>query len=709
MSLPDDAAIQAKAHLLPILRAAMRAIESGQFGQAEGFLDSLLDQEPDFADALHLKGYIALQRGDLTNARRLVERAIAIDFHFENYHLTLGHILLAAGELEAARQSFGAAIVLNDTLTDAYIGLAHAFLAEGAPDAAVGLLLTIRGKGQQKNPEVNYMLGFALLAKGDVTEAKHAMIYFGRALEKAPDEIRYRVGFARALRDLRLKKPDPGLVDMTLPLLGSPGVEPRDLAPVIESAICLNPLFVALERIDPLPAEAVSAIMASPQFPDPTQDAAFAAWLAHGLVGHSAIERRLTALRRGALHLAISNPQALGRFDKLLALLAIRAFQAEYIDPVSDAERNLLAQLEASLADADPATAAASLAVYAAYRPLHRRADAQRLAEAAWPSGYADLKRIQLDEPLAERQLAASTPALTPVEDATSRFVQEMYEESPFPRWHQPVLGTPLAVPVRLRAALPFQTIPAVGITTPDILVAGCGTGLHAILAATSYYDARVLAIDLSRTSLAYARRKAGELGIRNIEFAQADILKIGGIGRRFDVIESFGVLHHLRDPAAGLAQLVMLLKPDGYMMLGLYSELGRRDVVRARELIARHGYSDNPDDVRRFRADLPRLDPNLATKLARSSAFHALSDLRDLVFHRQEHRYTPQQLRALLDNAGLEFLGFEFTSPKALTQYRSRFPNEPTAVDLDNWAAMERKNPDLFANCYRFWVRRRR
>ena len=124
--------------------------------------------------------------------------------------------------------------------------------------------------------------------------------------------------------------------------------------------------------------------------------------------------------------------------------------------------------------------------------------------------------------------------------------------------------------------------------------------------------------------------------------------------------------------------------------------------------MIARHGYRDDPDEVRRFRNDLPRLAPELAARLARSSAFHSLSDLRDLVFHRQEHRYTPQQLRSLIAEAGLDFLGFEFTTPKPLTQYRSRFPNDPTAIDLDNWAAMEVANPDLFANCYRFWVRKR-
>ena len=46
------------------------------------------------------------------------------------------------------------------------------------------------------------------------------------------------------------------------------------------------------------------------------------------------------------------------------------------------------------------------------------------------------------------------------------------------------------------------------------------------------FAGARVLAIDLSLTSLAYALRKTRELGVGNIDYAQADILKLDTIGR---------------------------------------------------------------------------------------------------------------------------------------------------------------------------------
>ncbi len=71
------------------------------------------------------------------------------------------------------------------------------------------------------------------------------------------------------------------------------------------------------------------------------------------------------------------------------------------------------------------------------------------------------------------------------------------------------------------------------------MLIAGCGTGQQAIETAPRYSGARTLAVDLSLTSLAYALRKTRELGVPNLEYAQADILKLGAIGRTFDVIES--------------------------------------------------------------------------------------------------------------------------------------------------------------------------
>ena len=72
-----------------------------------------------------------------------------------------------------------------------------------------------------------------------------------------------------------------------------------------------------------------------------------------------------------------------------------------------------------------------------------------------------------------------------------------------------------------------------------EVLVAGCGTGKHIFDVAERNPKARILAIDISMASLAYAKRKAREAHLANVEFAQADILELGTIRREFYHIEA--------------------------------------------------------------------------------------------------------------------------------------------------------------------------
>ena len=58
------------------------------------------------------------------------------------------------------------------------------------------------------------------------------------------------------------------------------------------------------------------------------------------------------------------------------------------------------------------------------------------------------------------------------------------------------------------------------------VLIAGCGTGKQ-ILQAVKYKNSQITAIDLSLSSLAYAKRKLDEIGIKNVELIQMDILEI--------------------------------------------------------------------------------------------------------------------------------------------------------------------------------------
>jgi SAM-dependent methyltransferase len=264
-----------------------------------------------------------------------------------------------------------------------------------------------------------------------------------------------------------------------------------------------------------------------------------------------------------------------------------------------------------------------------------------------------------------------------------SAAVQAQYEENPYPRWQ------------RLPAAFaPEEQVPA------RVLIAGCGTGQHAIATALRMPGSKVLAVDLSRASLAYAKRKTVELGVANIEYAQADLLALRPDIGPFGHVEASGVLHHLEDPLAGWKALSALVEPGGSMRIGLYSELGRRAIVEARGLNAQRGFNATPTGIRACRAALIA-DERFAS-IVRNEDFYSMSGCRDLLFHVQEHRFTLLQIKDMIAALGLRFAGFEFAdSGMTLARY-SRDP-----LDLDAWHAFENEHPDTFARMYQFWVRK--
>ena len=293
------------------------------------------------------------------------------------------------------------------------------------------------------------------------------------------------------------------------------------------------------------------------------------------------------------MHRAAAQTENAGEIDDdiiaFACALARQCFINEYVYPLAEAECKLASALRDRLLQ-DLATPAAisplTLAIVAAYFPLHAIPMADVLLSRDWSASIAGLLRVQLREPLQELADRAAIPALVPVKDSVSLQVMRQYEENPYPRW----TINPLSV---------FAADQARGTTHPpaerraklDILVAGCGTGLHAVQVAQVYPNARVLAVDISMSSLAYARRRTRELGLHNIEYAQADILELGTLDRTFDIIHSVGVLHHLAEPAAGWRVLISLLRPDGRMCIGLYSDLARRAVVDVRAHTVAQGY----------------------------------------------------------------------------------------------------------------------
>jgi 2-polyprenyl-3-methyl-5-hydroxy-6-metoxy-1,4-benzoquinol methylase len=420
-------------------------------------------------------------------------------------------------------------------------------------------------------------------------------------------------------------------------------------------------------------------------------------------------ERLLTAMRYSLLKMATAGLPFSSHQVALTCALAKQCFINEYVFTVTPEESDQISLVKDAIADALASGATIEpmrLAVLAMYLPLHALPSAAVLLEREWTPAIADLLNQQVRDHMRERELRDSILRLTPIEDEVSRRVRHQYEENPYPRWvHAARQVVPVSIDQYLREQFPTSTFtPLSKIEDLDVLVAGCGTGQIAIASAQKYLGARVLAIDLSLSSLCYAKRSTpGDLAPR-IEYAHADILKLASLERSFDVIDSSGVLHHMADPFEGWRILLTLLRPGGLMHLGLYSKAGRRDVWAARKLIADRGFGSTPDEIRRCRQEL--LETPLAS-VTRFTDFFTTSECRDLLFHVQEARLSIPMLKAFTTNHGLKFLGFEFGLP-ALQQYRGHFTSSGWAwTDLDRWHAFEAENPDTFSGMYQFWIQK--
>ena len=86
---------------------------------------------------------------------------------------------------------------------------------------------------------------------------------------------------------------------------------------------------------------------------------------------------------------------------------------------------------------------------------------------------------------------------------------------------------------------------------------------------------------------------------------------------------------------------------------------------------------------------------------------FYCVSGFRDMFLHAQEHQYTTPQIKEVLAEMGLEFLGFIVNDAELFTAYDKSYPDDPERRSLDNWHEFEMANPDAFIRMYRFWVRK--
>jgi SAM-dependent methyltransferase/tetratricopeptide (TPR) repeat protein len=592
--------------------------------------------------------------------------ALKIKPDYAEAHNNLGNTFLLMNDLEAALDSYQQAVTHKSDFAEAYNNIGNALKKKGILDAAVAS--------------------------------------YQRCLEINPKFVDAYFNIGNVIKYLSFSEPNRKLSEIIIKILGEKTfVRPTDLATSAISLLKLEPAYQAiwdkflagelahdLKQVADDFSKLPLLLKLMPLSPLPDLE----------------IEWLLTNLRSSILH-DINSVEGSGALLKLQCALALHCYTNDYIYVQPDEDTNALESLEKNVVshlEHGLQPSPSELACLASYKALNEYSWHHLVS---FPNDLKELKKRHISDDQIEAVLRSKLPVLSGINDNISTKVTKQYEEHPYPKWVN------LSLPLRTSSV--SEIAEALNLRIRDkniyklgclqILIAGCGTGQHAISTAARFKDCKVLAIDLSLRSLTYAKRKTEELGLGNIEYMKADILDLGKLDREFDIIESSGVLHHMENPLAGWKRITKSLKQGGLMKVGLYSELGRTNIVKMHKEIEQQNIGATASGMKSFRSQVVDSAQAHHKAILSSPDFYSLSALRDLLFHVQEHRFTLPKIENYLDEFGLDFCGFELDSITRHIEIKNGNVND--VYDLERWNSFEEKNPETFSGMYQFWCQK--
>ena len=538
-----------RAAIVRWLEEAFEHHRSGRWDEAERGYDRVLSEAPDLADALHLRGVLAHQRGESVAAIELIGRAIGAEPDAAPYHSNLGNALRAAGRLDDAVRSFERALALEPAFPDALGNLGSALLALGRLAEAGEHLERALELDPGSVPNLTN-LGAVRRAQGRIAEA---IELWRRALALRPDHADALANLGRALEDdgrvdeaidvyrrAAALGPDPELTARLGAALARQGraEEAREVLPVgrsgVETAVHCGIAFQELGDLEAAERSYRDAIALDP--------ASARAWTGLATVlrlagrAEESLEASTRALDAGDGSADAHDVRGLILQDRGAAEPALACYRrALEIDPVHRDAHSHLGDLLYALGRIDEAAAA--------YR--------------AWISA-------EPDHPVPLHRLAACTGEAAP-DRASDDFVRREFDHFA-PAFDEKLRSLGYRVPEILAGALEAR------LGTPardrEVLDAGVGTGLcgpH-----LRPWARRLVGVDLSAEMLARARGRS-----LYDELIEAELVAyLEEEGGAFDLVVAADTLIYFGDLEGVLGAVAARLRSGGLLAFSL-EELG--------------------------------------------------------------------------------------------------------------------------------------
>ena len=688
------------------LKLAIESHKNKKFQLAEKLYKLILLSNEDHLEANFQLGTLYSQLQNFQLAKPLLTKAHKLSPKNPNINLHIGNLFLSTGDPLEALNYFEKVIEVKPNFALAHFNKGITLYNQKKyPDAVRCLERVI--EIEPNNINAYNALGFIFQ---EVGEFKKSLAYLKKSLIIAPNNLRVVNTLLNLLKFVELSNLSESnsteLTELFIFLFKKDSIDHNSLFNNAKNLI----LFEETKKIAKQIIASDELLLNNNLIKKTIKNELFHLTLQKALFRDKFLEKFLCHIRKEILLLTKNknkNENLIQEFKDFLISFAEQSFLNEYLFFQSDEEIKIINDLKNEIEN-DKNINELYISILGCYLPLNSsKIIIDKLVKYTSKSDlFNDLVQIQIKDAIKENELKSTINSLDNISDNISKKVREQYEENPYPRWRYAD-----TVPKNKFLTLLNNNIKPNKIISKDnnlkrnILIAGCGTGQH-LVNTSSYDNSNILAVDLSLSSLAFAKRKMQELNLSNVEFLHSDILNLKNLNKKFSVIECVGVLHHLKDPEKGLKILLDILDQKGYLKLGLYSEFARKHIVETRELIKKYNIKSNILEIRKFREIIKNDKDNKSFhKLNYNYDFYSTSNVRDLIFHVQEHRYTLPKISKFLKKYNLEFLGFTNSSNKKA--YSKFYPNDLKCTSLENWNKFEINNPDIFKQMYQFWVKK--
>lgn len=158
------------------------------------------------------------------------------------------------------------------------------------------------------------------------------------------------------------------------------------------------------------------------------------------------------------------------------------------------------------------------------------------------------------------------------IDNAITRKVNSFYEQSPFPNYEEydDLSSFQEKASSGIYAKMLDEQIPF------GVKIVDCGCGTAQLSAYLAHGGRKVIGSDLCLNSLKIANDFKLRNNINNLELVHADIFDLPFEDGSFDFVISKGVLHSTYDCKKAFQRIARLVRPGGFIIVGLYNKYAR-------------------------------------------------------------------------------------------------------------------------------------